>query len=335
MNPSTYFGGIYKKPFKIFVTAQGDANKSKNGPETQKHDISVTNSHIVYEEVLNNTPESHSIKPPTSKSAPKPKLPEKRISFEKNKFLKACQENDLETLLTIDLSDPANLNVVDDYGWNGLMIAACANALDAFSFLLEKGIDFEHYDKSGRNSLQLAEKKGYHRLLNAFGEYVARKRGESLLEQDDDKEDLGNSESQSFHCDTCDMNFKETSRASHGTSVLHQFNGSQPTDAPYKFSYGIPTKNLGYQLMLKQGWNKKGLGPTETGRLYPVKTRLRNARSGLGTEQALPERVTHFKANDLAAIRYQPPELVKGRRTIVREYESNRQKEKRLRRALS
>lgn len=332
MNPNTYFGGLYNKPFKIFVTASGNDEKGEAKSSGNRNEINVgPDSKAVYEEVISSVPAS---RPKTVVSEKPKKVPEKLLPFNKTHFLKLCQENDIQTLSQMDLTIPSNLNIVDDFGWSGLMIAACSNAIDAFSFLLSKDIDYEITDRSGRSALDFAEKKGHSQILATFRDYVQERRQDGIdKSQEESLEQLKNS----FHCPTCDMSFSETTQEAHSTSVLHQFNTSQSSSSSsnYKLNYGIPVRNPGYQLMLKQGWNTRGLGPSESGRLYPVKTVLRKHRSGLGTDQRDPERVTHFQANDREAVRYRPPERVKGRREMSQDYESNKRKERRLRKALS
>lgn len=335
MNPSSYFGGLYNKPFKIFVTArENDAYSFGAGPSTQKHQLNLPDSKSAYEEVLTTIPETTTTPDNAATVPKKPKdSPRKLQLFNKSLFLKSCQENDVKTISEMDLSNKSNLNTLDDFGWSGLMIAACANAVDAFSLLLSLDIDFERTDKSGRSALDLAQKKGYEGIVDAFSHFIHEQRLQREANQEEEPQD-GESRT-AFHCDLCGVDFSETSQESHLTSVLHQFNNSQGSSTSHRLNYGISTKNPGYQLMLKQGWNTRGLGPTEEGRLYPVKTVLRKGRSGLGTKQSEPGRVTHFQANDASAVKYRPQEKAKGRREMSLEYESNKRKERRLRKALS
>ncbi len=69
----------------------------------------------------------------------------------------------------------------------------------------------------------------------------------------------------------------------------------------------IPEANRGYQMMLSGGWDKKsGLGPSGSGKLYPVKTILKRDRHGLGLEREtgskVTPKVTHFDANDAISV---------------------------------
>ena len=70
----------------------------------------------------------------------------------------------------------------------------------------------------------------------------------------------------------------------------------------------IPEANVGYQMMIHGGWDKKsGLGPSGSGKLYPVKTILKQDRHGLGLDREagskVTARVTHFDANDESSVR--------------------------------
>ena len=60
-------------------------------------------------------------------------------------------------------------------------------------------------------------------------------------------------------------------------------------------------------MMLSGGWDKKsGLGPSGSGKLYPVKTILKRDRTGLGLEREsgikVTPKVTHFDARDVAGV---------------------------------
>lgn len=330
MNPTLF--SLYNKPFKIFVTATDSDEGLGSTPSGTKarHEINVPDSKAVYEDVISSEPV---VKEPPKPSEKPKKVIEKQTPFNKYEFLKRCQENDTQSLSQMDLRKSDDLNVVDDFGWNGLMIAACSNAVDAFSFLLYKNINYEVTDRSGRSALALAEKKGHSQILDTFRGYVEEQR--QVVENQQEDSLKNESLPKGFHCEICSMHFLETSRASHSTSVLHQFNSSQSSGQANRLNYGIPVRNAGYQLMLKQGWNTRGLGPDESGRLYPLKTVLRKPRSGLGTKQSDPGRVTHFKPHDRDAVLYRPPASVKGRLEISRDYESNKRKERKLRKALS
>ena len=55
----------------------------------------------------------------------------------------------------------------------------------------------------------------------------------------------------------------------------------------------IHEANRGYQMMLSGGLDKKsGLGPSRSGKLYPVKMILKQDRHGLGLERETVSKVT-------------------------------------------
>ena len=60
-------------------------------------------------------------------------------------------------------------------------------------------------------------------------------------------------------------------------------------------------------MMLSGGWDKKGLGPSGSGKLYPVKTILKRDRHGLGLESdsgvKVTPKVTHFDPHDDSGVR--------------------------------
>ncbi|KAK9764311.1 hypothetical protein K7432_008284 [Basidiobolus ranarum] len=56
----------------------------------------------------------------------------------------------------------------------------------------------------------------------------------------------------------------------------------------------IPSTNVGYQLLLKMGWQGKGLGVNQQGRLEPVKVTLKEDKLGLGKLEA--EQTVHTES---------------------------------------
>ena len=107
-----------------------------------------------------------------------------------------------------------------------------------------------------------------------------------------------------YTCDICKIDFKETSRTEHESSTVHLFNCQHK---PQSTHYYIPEGNIGFKLLLKDGWDKEqGLGPEGKGLKFPVKTVLKRDRQGLGANPDDPKskpRVTHFQPHDVAAVK--------------------------------
>lgn len=256
-----------------------------------------------------------------------------RENFDKQRFHCYATENKAEKLLQINYKEN-DINTLDNYGWSGLMMSACAGATEAVKVLLRLGANRTIKDKSQRTAKDLALKKGYYHIVEIL------ENSTSPDSQADNKDMVPISYKQKpFYCSECKQTFMETAQRQHYTSTVHQFNvrSSLPLNKLQKFN--IPSRNKGLQLMVKQGWDKEsGLGPSQNGRLYPVKTVIRKRRSGLGVEQQAA-RVTHFPAFDREAVRRHNSEYYnkkpRNRNDIRKERQRERKHEKRLRHELS
>ncbi|XP_022218429.2 G patch domain and ankyrin repeat-containing protein 1 homolog [Drosophila obscura] len=251
----------------------------------------------------------------SNESGRKPQLP-----FDKSKFFRLAVSNKVEEMSQMLITD-LELNACDGYGWTALMMAACEGAKDAVAWLLYNGAQADVRDKSGNTALALAKLKGHTEVV----QILETSSGAKEADIQEEMEDL----TTPFHCRVCKRNFQETPWNIHQTSTVHQFN--MKAFPPHKLAkFNISAKNRGLQLMVKQGWDREhGLGPTQSGRLYPVKTVLRKQRTGLGIEQP-PAKVTHFKAFDTKATMRRDPVLQQRRtrqdmqREKVRDWKRNR-----------
>ncbi|XP_053963816.1 G patch domain and ankyrin repeat-containing protein 1 homolog [Anastrepha ludens] len=256
------------------------------------------------------------------------------LDFDRNKFFRFATSNNVKELARFNYQ-ANNINVCDEFGWTALMMAACEGATDAVRMLLESGADKSIKEKSGRTALDFAKQKKHENIaIMLQSEYqnenthLKRKQCSSVISN------------VPFYCSLCNLTFSDTSQYQHQTSTLHQFN-MKPSKCANKLNkFNISSKNRGLQLMVKQGWDKEsGLGPTQTGRLYPIKTVIRKKRSGLGTDQE-PARVTHFGANDLQATKHNKSFFLhnkkrRSRNDIRSEKLREWKRERRLRRELS
>ncbi|KAL9913206.1 G patch domain and ankyrin repeat-containing protein 1 homolog [Glossina fuscipes fuscipes] len=262
-------------------------------------------------------------------------------NFDKQRFHCYATENKAEKLLQISYKDN-DINTLDNYGWSGLMMSACAGATEAIKVLLRLGANRAIKDKSQRTAKDLALKKGFYHIAELLENPTSPD-----CQADQDKVPISYKQKplKPFYCSECKQTFMETAPRQHYTSTVHQFNvrSSLPLNKLQKFN--IPSRNKGLQLMVKQGWDKEsGLGPSQNGRLYPVKTVIRKRRSGLGVEQQVA-RVTHFQAFDREAVRRHNSDYYskkphgkdkpRNRNDIRKERQRERKHEKRLRHELS
>ncbi|XP_016972378.1 G patch domain and ankyrin repeat-containing protein 1 homolog [Drosophila rhopaloa] len=315
---------------KRFVRA-GDPDSVPESPSPIKHKIDGLNgleAQEFYKEVLD-VPTTRQVSVPspskrkeTRKVQQKPQQP-----FDRSKFFRLATSNKVEELSEMKISEE-ELNSRDSFGWTALMMAACEGATEAVAWLLQKDVLVEIADKSGNTALKLAQRKGHSEIVQLLETLP-------ISEETSDEEEAIDINSP-FYCEICKRDYKETPWPVHQTSTVHQFNLEHlPAHKLHKFN--ISAKNRGLRLMVKQGWDQEhGLGPSQSGRLYPVKTVLRKQRTGLGIEQQ-PAKVTHFGAFDLNAVRRRDP-IYQPRRTrsdMQREKVREWKRERHLRRELS
>ncbi|KQS62551.1 G patch domain and ankyrin repeat-containing protein 1 homolog [Drosophila erecta] len=315
---------------KRFVRA-GDPDLIPESSKAVKHQIDGLNgaeAREFYKEVLD-APTTCQVKLPSFHKTGEIRrvLERTLVPFDKSKFFLLATCNKVEELSQMEVSEE-NLNSCDSFGWTALMMAACEGATEVVSWLLQKGVQIETSDKSGNTALKLAQRKGHSEVVHLLETLP-------ILEVTSDEDEPIESNNP-FYCEICKRDYKETPWTIHQTSTVHQFNlKALPAHKLHKFN--ISAKNRGLQLMVKQGWDQEhGLGPSQSGRLYPVKTVLRKQRTGLGIEQQ-PARVSHFGAFDLNAVRRRDP-IYQPRRTrsdMQREKVREWKRERYLRRALS
>lgn len=290
-------------PLKRFVRAgAAEQEKGKVNKDLRTIDgVSGAEVQKFYQEILE-TPETK--RKTTNEDTAKKKKEVKPLQpFDKNRFFRLATSNNVQELCQLCISSEEQLNSRDVYGWTALMMAACEGAADVVAWLLQLGASTAATDKSGNTALQLARRKGHVGIVQLL-EAADEPQGEEEEEDAEQEEATGTAAAVApFYCRVCQREYSESTWREHQTSTVHQFNmKSLPAHRLNKFS--IPARNRGLQLMLKQGWDREhGLGPTQSGRLYPVKTVLRKQRTGLGIQQS-PARVTHFEAFDLNATKY-------------------------------
>uniref|UniRef100_A0AC34FCA1 G-patch domain-containing protein n=1 Tax=Panagrolaimus sp. ES5 TaxID=591445 RepID=A0AC34FCA1_9BILA len=211
------------------------------------------------------------------------------------------------------------------WGSTSLICAAAAGSSEVIEFLMENHADWTIKNRSGFSASELAKRKGFVELAEYIESY-------GKFNEEQDVQILSASSSSSNFCEHCNQTFINIQ--AHHCSIVHIVNTSQPPRPGY--AYGIPTSNVGYQMLKETGWKEEiGLGKEGEGRKYPLKTMLKRDRKGLGLDK-LQSKVTHFEAGDLDAVKALPK---LGRRSFFKTMAERKKREKaiedKVRRAVS
>lgn len=276
--------------------------------------ISGEEARRIYLEELskaNNVEQSSSKNNPISNSRRLASKRKRDDSITNKDLFLAVQNNDIDTTKeALDVS-PDKINIIDDYGWSLLMIACQASSIDTVKELLKRGIDTTVRDKAGNSAQSLVIQNKNLILADILISHKHKIEEEMQIKvQSKTKVKL-----KEFHCSICNQAYPDEQE--HMSSTIHNINASKGKKIPA--NYAIPQTNRGYQIMLKAGWDRdSGLGPEGTGKKYPIKTVQKKDRKGLGNvkkEEPKEDTVKH-----------------KTRKSLVREYESNKKMEINFRR---
>lgn len=204
---------------------------------------------------------------------------EQQRNFKNLDLLLMAQNNDIKNLkIFLSQKQSFDINIVDNFDWTPLMCASYSGAEDAVKILLQNGADPNKSDKLGNTPLSLAKRRRFKNIVTLLENNFNSK--EEKLEVKSPK---------SFFCVLCKKNFT-LNKKDHETSIVHQFNKTHKTST----FYGIPENNKGFQMLLKNGWNKEhGLGPHGNGCKFPVKAVVKNNRTGVGASDFLNDTKKH------------------------------------------
>jgi len=190
------------------------------------------------------------------------------------------------------------LNSSDQYGWTAAFFAAASDNAEALKMLVEEGAYCsETTDKGGNDVFEICKKNNSFQAL-AYLESLEMK-GEELQQETV----IGESGDGALEekCDLCGSTYNKHLKREHETSLVHLFKDSSKA-APQNV-YSIPESNVGFQMMLRSGWEQdSGLGPGGSGRKNPVKTKLKQDRAGFGLNKT-KEKITHYNAFDDDAVK--------------------------------
>ncbi|XP_038672433.1 G patch domain and ankyrin repeat-containing protein 1 [Scyliorhinus canicula] len=232
-------------------------------------------------------------------------------------MLKCAQNGDLKMLRSLVERVMCDIDFRDSYYWTAMMCAAYGGQVEVVRYLLQRGAAWVGVcDSTGRDALDLARQAGHSEIVAALEDFHSHRE-----EQQGPRE---RPQLKKF-CQICEVEYQADSVEEHERSTLHLFNKN---DKPAPTYYFIPETNVGFKMMLKEGWDKEGgLGPDGKGQKFPVKTVLKRDQKGLGFQTDLRPKVTHFSANDSEAV--ERPKNLLGRvqkaATVSRKEERRRE----------
>ena len=214
-----------------------------------------------------------------------------------------AQNGNLRELKLALLSGKFDTNVRDDFSWTLLMSSAYNGHEEVVKFLLNKNVNLKGRNRRGHTAYDLALLSNNIKIAELIRNAATLNINEKSNNCSKFTINLGTSSSinrrewcnichEEFHLSTCKKN-------DHMFSTTHLLN--LPNKAKFHASCLIPSNNIGYKLMLKDGWREnKGLGKHENGIKQPIKTSLKRDRKGIGssTKRITKVRVTHFNPSN-------------------------------------
>jgi hypothetical protein len=295
---SSYSKELFKSSYKFISFIKQSSQKQSENAEKVSEETNDETIGEFYKKLIK-VSSSDSIQKSTLEDAQRRISPEKSVKVKKTlnpkDFLKAAQNNDFD-LIKSYLHSKQELNVLDNFKWNALMISTASANNEIVKYLLNEEKENKQYkemvymkDDSGSDAEFLASKfKNLEalELIRRAKEKIQQSESNSLAikEQiDENKEEIA----ENFYCEKCRKLF-DTNEREHVKSIAHQLNELELEPCSSKATtnnYYIRSSNKGYQLLLKSGWKESsGLGKEEQGELKPIKTKLKLDRLGLGVE---------------------------------------------------
>lgn len=281
--------------------------RNKNSSRNRKVNISGEEAKTFYESLLSNegeqskrpsrkrkkvAPSSHEGTERQSQLRPAMTAPGATDQSHGHQLLKCSQHGDLKGVKRLLEKGNCDVNFRDGYYWTALMCAAFAGKKDVVSYLLKRGAAWVGVcETKGKDALILAQEAGHQDIVQLLQD--------SLRDHPEDFTPRVHPPERKY-CDVCKTHYQEDSIETHERSTVHLFNKKKKLPPTY---YVIPEHNIGYKMMLKEGWDSEaGLGPYGAGRKFPVQTVLKRDQKGLGFQSNEKPKVTHFAANDTLAV---------------------------------
>lgn len=237
----------------------------------------------------------------SSKPSPALKQPKlsttlaKIVAHKPNSIFTFCQQNrKKETTEWIEQFGGDRLNqLLDDYKWTPLMVAATAGHVDIVAILLKAGArcDDAACFPDGQTLRQVCRKRKHYKVLKVIDRCLKEEKKIDVPEEQVKPTNNNNNNKVNttitFECATCKQTITDCkTQAEHEASIVHQLAGqrfSRITSAMTNFAHLDRDENRGYRLLQKAGWSgTSGLGRHEQGRKFPLIGQPKPDRNGLG-----------------------------------------------------
>lgn len=292
-------GLLYKSKYKfIEFQKKGSYNteaKPSNESVEQPPDIKEFYSDLISSESVPREPETE-----TKQRISRRTKQREASKVTTTSYFRACQNDEVSEVKDFLTSRPSSLNVTDQFGWNGLMIAIAGNSNRVLKYLFTHRMHnslfkdlLETKDSTGTetaHSIALRSKNTHAiQLIDSWYTEFAKKEPEVILLDDDDNETPVSSKDSQLLCSICQTLYAPADESTHLTSIVHQLalrqQEEQPTTDKIAYNFHLGASNKGYQLLCKSGWeHRRGLGKQEQGLVFPIKAVPKPNRSGIGAE---------------------------------------------------
>ena len=166
-----------------------------------------------------------------------------------HQFLKSAQDGKLRPMQELLSKHNLDIDVCDQFSWTALMCASHSGQLNVVEFLLEKGATWKTCkDSNGNTALDLARLANNFDVVDLLLRYEGNVQPKKMRTM---KHETCPKRVKSW-CSICEEQFSDSKKVHQG-STMHLFNTQRK---PQRTFYYIPEENVGYQMMLKSGWNE-------------------------------------------------------------------------------
>lgn len=242
--------------------------------------------------------------------------PNRRVIIKPKEYLNAAHHSKLDVVKDFLEKSPELLNEKDQYGWNAIMIAVAAKNNEIVRYLVENHVHNDLFNKfisakdsAGNDVYSIAKKSRNNEAIKIINEYkIGAKKPALVL----NREELDKSETiLNKYCSVCKLDY---SGMDHLSSISHLFNVNRSEDGEREmpYNYHLRSNNKGYQLLCKSGWeNKRGLGKSEQGTIFPVKASNKYDRKGIGETSSTDHESQSKYVFDKKILKIERPKLPK------------------------